>query len=349
MHTLFKNITISHVATAVPDSILELNSFSGLYGESEVKKIISSTGISKVRVAPPHLTTADLCEAAFREIISKSDLDTRGIGALVFVSQTADHRLPQTSIILQDKLGLSRETACFDIPLGCSGYVYGLFQSAMLIASGIEKVALLAGDTSTRIINERDRSVSMVFGDAGTATIIESGKSDMHISVRSDGSGRDKLIIPAGGCRMPSNTQTSKSREVEPGVFRSDDDLYMDGMAIMNFAISEVPLMISETLKTLDWKQEDVGCFALHQANAFMLNYLRKKMKLSIEKVPISVDGFGNTGPASIPLMLCDKAAELSKKNQLEKVVMCGFGVGLSWGTASTDLSSTIFYKPINI
>ena len=123
----------------------------------------------------------------------------------------------------------------------------------------------------------------------------------------------------------------------------------MDGMAIMNFAISEVPIMVLETLDELNWTQEDVGCFALHQANAFMINYLRKKMKLPIEKVPISVDGFGNTGPASIPLMLCDKAAELSQNNQLERVVMCGFGVGLSWGTASTDLSSTVFYKPITL
>ena len=292
MKTLFKNISISHVATAVPSNILDLNSFSDLYGESEVKKIISGTGISKVRVAPAHLTTADLCEAAFRQIVNQSNLDTEEIGALIFVSQTADYRLPQTSIILQDKLRLSRETACFDIPLGCSGYVYGIFQAAMLIAAGIKKVALLAGDTSTRIINQRDRSVSMVFGDAGTATIIESGKKDIHISLRSDGSGSDKLIIPAGGCRVPSNAQTRQSREIEPGVFRSDEDLYMDGMAIMNFAISEVPLMISETLNALDWKQEDVGCFALHQANAFMLNYLRKKMKLPVEKVPISVDGF---------------------------------------------------------
>lgn len=347
MKVLFKNVHISHMAAAVPANILNLKDFTGIYGEAEVKKIIASTGISNVRIATNGITTSDLCEAAFRNILGNSTLDPKSIEAIVFVSQTPDHRLPQTSIILQDKLGLSRETACFDIPLGCSGYIYGLFQASMLISAGLKKVLLMAGDTSTHIINSRDRSVSMVFGDGGTATVIEAEEGELHISVRSDGSGSDKLIVPAGGCRIPYSPETARVNEVEPGVFRSNNDLYMDGMAIMNFAISEVPALIYETLKAIDWKLEEVGCFALHQANAFMLNYLRKKMKLPFEKVPISVDGYGNTGPASIPLMLCDKSVDLALANQLEKVVLCGFGVGLSWGTACTNLTTTKFYKPI--
>ena len=347
MQALFKNVHISHMAAAVPANILDLRDFDGIYGTGEVKKIIASTGISKVRVATNGMTTSDLCEAAYKNILNNSSLDPSSIGAIVFVSQTADHRLPQTSIILQDKLNLSREIACFDIPLGCSGYIYGLFQASMLISSGLKKVLLMAGDTSTQLINKKDRSVSMVFGDGGTATIIEAKEGEIHISVKSDGSGRDKLIVPAGGFRMPYSPATASNIEVEPGVFRSNNDLFMDGMAIMNFAISEVPTLITETLKTMGWKLEEVGCFALHQANSFMLNYLRKKMKLPLEKVPISVDGYGNTGPASIPIMLCDKSVELASSKQLDKVVLCGFGVGLSWGTACTNLNSTKFYKPI--
>lgn len=349
MNFFFKNLSITYIGSAVPKDVVNLYDFANLYGETTVKKIIDSTGISKIRVAPKDITTSDLCEAAFKKIQSENNLDVNSIDALIFVSQTPDYILPQTSNVLQNKLGLNQETVCFDIPLGCSGYIYGLLQAALLISSGCKKVLLLAGDTTTKLINSNDRTVSMVFGDAGTATIIERGINTLNVSVRSDGSGSDKLIVPAGGFRCTSNFETQKVIEVEKGVFRSKDDLYMDGLAIMNFAITEVPKMIHQTLVEVNWKPEDVGCFVLHQANAFMLNYLRKKMKLPIDKVPIAVDGYGNTGPASIPLLLCDKASELSYNNQLEKLVLCGFGVGLSWGSACLNLSSTKIYKPIVI
>ena len=349
MEKLFKNLNISHVASAIPSDIFDLLELSKFYGESEVNKIIKSTGISKIRKAKKGLTTSDLCSSAFENIIENSDLELDEIDAVIFVSQTRDYILPQTSNLIQSKFNLNKRVACFDLPMGCAGYVNGLLQAAMLISAGCRKVILLAGDTSSHLINENDRSVSMVFGDAGSATIIEQGSNDIYINVCSDGSGSDKLIVEAGGYRMPSNIQTSKVLEVEPGIFRSNNDLYMDGMAIMNFAISEVPKIISESLNFLNWSNDDVGCFALHQANSFMINYLRKKMKIPIEKVPISLEGFGNTGPASIPLMLTDLHSNLFKNNQLNKVVMCGFGVGLSWGTACCDLSNTKFYKPIEI
>ena len=284
MEKLFNKINISHISSAIPANSLDLIQFSKTYGDSEVRKIMNSTGISKVRVAPDGMTSSDLCASAFTNILENDNLDPREIDAVVFVSQTPDYRLPQTSNIIQNRFGLHNGVICFDLPMGCSGYINGLLQASMLIASGCRKVLLMAGDTTTKLINKNDRSVSMVFGDAGSATIVEPGNNDLYINVCSDGSGSDKLIAEGGGFRLPSSDVTREVLEVEPGIFRSKDDLYMDGMAIMNFAISEVPKIIKDSLNYLNWKPEQVGCYALHQANKFMLNYLRKKNEIASRK-----------------------------------------------------------------
>jgi 3-oxoacyl-[acyl-carrier-protein] synthase-3 len=349
MKSLFNNTIISSIASAVPQNQFDLSTLQEEFGLLEVKKIIANTGITSVRKAPIGLTASDMCEAAFLSLVKSSELDTSQIDAVVFVSQTADYKLPQTSGILQDKLGLSKETACFDLPMGCAGYPYGLFLSSMLVNSGAKKVLLLAGETTTHIINEKDRSLSMLFGDAGTASIIEKGNSYMSVLIRGDGSGKDKLIVPAGGSRLPISNVTSKIVEVEKGIFRSQNDLYMDGLAVMNFALSEVPRLIDDSLNLMSWQCNEVDSFLFHQANGFMLNYLRRKLRLSQEQVPICIDGYGNTGPASIPLLLSDMGQSLKSKNKLKKALICGFGVGLSLGSVCTDLSNTKFYKPILI
>ncbi len=345
----FNNIQISHIASCVPKNIVNLTDFASLYGELEVKKIINSTGIASIRKAGGEITTSDLCFSAAEKILMEGNISKSSIDAVVFISQTPDYRLPQTSFLLQNKLGLSENTLCFDIPLGCSGYIYGLFQASMLIHSGCNKVLLMAGDTNTKMISSRDRSVSMVFGDGGSATIVERGDGNLSSIIKSDGSGYDKLIINAGAFRNPSTRQTCVRVEREPGIYRSDEDLYMDGMAIMNFAISEVPLLIGQILEKQGWSQDEVGIYGLHQANSFMLNYLRKKMKLAPEKVPICVDNFGNTGSASIPLMLVNLYSEQEQNALLEKVILCGFGVGLSWGAIATSFANTKFHKLIEI
>jgi 3-oxoacyl-[acyl-carrier-protein] synthase-3 len=198
------------------------------------------------------------------------------------------------------------------------------------------------------MINPKDRAVRMVFGDAGSATLIEQGSGKIYAALQSDGSGAKDLIIPAGGFRMPSSPQTCIASEREPGNFRSDEDLYMDGMSILNFAIREVPKMIDETLNALHWDKSEVGSVVFHQANEFIVNYLAKRLKLSKDQAPIAVEGFGNTGPSSIPLLLSNCGETLSAAGRLNKAILCGFGVGLSWGVIGCDLSKTKFYKPID-
>jgi 3-oxoacyl-[acyl-carrier-protein] synthase III len=349
MNIRLENIMVTAISCYLPEKRLKINDLSALFGEQEVGKIIEITGIKNVRVADEGMTSSDMCFNAATELISRIGISKTDIDGLVFVSQTPDYLLPSTAVCLQDRLGLSQESVCFDVPYGCSGYIYGLFLASMLISSkACRNVLVLAGDTSTKMINERDKAVRMVFGDAGSATLVSTGDKEITFSIHSDGSRFGDLIIPAGMFRNPSTEGTKKVTERENQNRRSDEDLFMDGMAIFDFAIHDVPDNINTLLESVSWKKEEVGVFALHQANSYMVNYVRKKLKADVEKTPIRVENYGNTGPASIPLVLCDVYHDAADLAPLKKSVLCGFGVGLSWGSVACDLSETRFFKPLN-
>ena len=348
MKTIINNVSIRAVNSWLPETRVELTSFNSLYGATEVASIIKVTGVERIRVADGDITSSDMCQRSAEVLFEQEGFDRSLIDGLVFVSQTTDWILPATSISLQDRLGLSKDTVCIDIHYGCSGYIYGLFQAASWIACGAcENVLVLAGDTTSRMINTNDKSLRMVFGDCGTATIVSKGNSPIGFHIQSDGSGSDKLIIPAGGFRLPISEDTSVLEWDEDKNGRTKNDLFMDGMAIFNFAITKVHKNINALIEEMGWKKEDVGFFGLHQANEFMVNYVRKKLKVAEELAPINVKDFGNTGPATLPLLLSDICSGDHKYN-LSKSIMSGFGVGLSWGSVAADLSNTHFYSPVN-
>lgn len=348
--TSFNKTAIKGIATAIPGNKLDLNTLGSQYGTEDVARIIASTGIEQVRVAEDDQCTSDLCAAAAEELLNKLEIDPQTIDGIVFVSQTSDYKMPATSVLLQHRLGLPTTAVAFDINYGCSGYVYGLYQASMMVeAGGCERVLVCVGDTSTRLVHPGDRSVRMVFGDGGSATLVERGEATSNFVLRTDGSGAEHLIVPAGGSRKPISEETSLPSELEDGNIRSEENIYMNGMEIMSFALREIPLLMDELLEDTGWEKDEVGTFALHQANKFMLDYLRKKMKLQKEAVPIAVSHVGNTGPASIPIMFSIKHKELAEKNQLQNVVCCGFGVGLSWAACSLDLSSTLILDPVEV
>lgn len=348
MKVTIPGIKISAIGTCVPSNLILLDSFKEKYGFEDIERVSKTTGIFSIRETSSDITTSDLCVKAAKNLITNLKINPDEIDGIVFVSQTGDFKIPQTSHLIQDRLGLKPDTICFDLPIGCNGYIYGLFQASLLIQShACNKVLVLAGDTNSKIINEKDRSVKLVFGDGGSATLIERNdkSEDMFFSIYSDGSGFKDLIIPAGGCRSPRSDNSKIVKEDKDGNIRSENDLYMDGMAIFNFAINKVPSIINETLDKVGWNKDDVDLFALHQANKFMIDYLRKKTKVLAEKMPVMIDGFGNTGSASIPILL----SELYSNNiavNCKKVILCGFGVGLSWGTIACDLSNTYITKP---
>lgn len=347
MYTKIDNIKISAISSYLPIGNLELTSLSGEYGVNEVENIIKTTGVERVRIAKKNETSSDMCFNAAKDLIEKESIDPQEIGGLVFVSQTTDYILPATSISLQDRLGLSKNTVCIDIHYGCSGYIYGLFQAALWIsANACDKVLVLAGDTTSRMINPKDKSLKMVFGDCGTATLVTRGNDTVHFSIQSDGSGYDKLIIPAGGFREPLSDKTKELITDEDANSRTKEDLYMDGLAIFSFAISNVHKNINSLIEKTGWNKEEVNLYALHQANDFMVNYIRKKLKVESNKVPVNVKNYGNTGPATIPLLLCDMFPQ--RDYSLDKVILSGFGVGLSWGSITCNLNDTNFHQPIN-
>lgn len=347
MKVILNNVQVKAVASWLPENRLEMYSLGAVYGEAEVANIIKATGVERARVADADMCSSDMCQKAAEALIEKEGIDKSEIDGLVFVSQTSDWILPATSIAIQARLGLSKDTVCIDIHYGCSGYVYGMFQAAAWISTGACKnVLVLAGDTTSRMINPNDKSLRMVFGDCGTATIVTAGNTQMGFHIQSDGSGADRLIVPAGGFRTPVSEETSKLEWDEDKNGRTQNDLFMDGMAIFNFAITKVHKNINTLIKEMQWSKEEIGFYALHQANEFMANYVRKKLKITADVAPINCRDYGNTGPATIPFLLSDVCSQ--KQYDLKKTIMCGFGVGLSWGSVAADLSETRFYEPVN-
>lgn len=342
MKTTFTCSRIAGVAAAVPAARLELATYASAWGARDVANIIQSTGITHVREAPAGMTTADLCEAAARALLPALGAAPDDVDGIVFVSQTPDHVMPATSAILQHRLGLARRVAALDITYGCSGYVYGLLQADLMIHAGLcRSVLVCAGDTTTRLVNPRDRALRMLFGDAGSATLVVAGDDRHAFAVRTDGSGARSLIVPAGGARQPRSATTGVAREAEDGNVRSDEDLYMDGIAVLYMALRDVPEAIDEVAALVGWTRGDVSFFGLHQANRFMTEYLAKKLKAPAGAVPFAAGDVGNTGPASIPLLLARAHPALAAEGRLARSVLCGFGVGFSIAALATPLAST--------
>jgi len=337
MQTNIAGLRVTGIAAALPQNRLDLLSLSTQFGEAEVRRIIAGTGIHAIRVARHKQRASDLCAAAAIQLFSSLNISPDSIDGIIFVSQTSDAALPATSVILQDRLSLPTTSVAFDINYGCSGYIYGLYQAAMLlIAGGCSRVLLCVGDVITPILDPEDRAVRMVFGDAGSATLIEKGEDTFSFILRSDGSGAESLH--AGWHPTDYN-----------GIVNKSNYLSMDGSAIMEFALREVPLCVQETLNLQGWDKSSLDVCILHQANQFMLNYLRKKMDIPKELVPIALSEIGNTGSASIPLTLSLKHEELRSKSTLNRSILCGFGVGLSWGAVGLNLSKTSLIPVIDV
>ena len=337
-------VKISGIASAVPEQIRTVLEDMKVFDADEVSKISDNIGVKSRHIAPPHICTSDLCYFAAERLLRDADWAKDSVDALIFVSQTPDYRLPATGCVLQNRLGLSTECAAFDISMGCSGYIYGLWMASNLIAGGsANRVLLLVGDTVNKLLSPQDRSVALLFGDAGTATLLEKSVSAevMTFVMGTDGAGADNLIVPAGGFRNLSNDSSSLPLERENGNIRSDQDLFMNGAEVFAFTLARVSSLIKSVLDESKWTTDDVDFFVFHQANKFMLNFLAKKMKLPPGKVPITLEKLGNTSSASIPLALTDSLAQKLRAEKL-KLVLSGFGVGYSWGAVTLSAGPII-------
>lgn len=323
-----EGVALRGIVSAAPARVVDNAAFEDRFGAQAVAEVVKMIGVEQRRIARPEQTTADLCFEAAKTLLARLDWPAGTIDGLIFVSQTPDYRLPATACSLHGRLGLAPHCQAFDVGLGCSGYVYGLWLGAALIKAGLKRVLVLAGDTSSRLVDQNDRSTAILFGDAGSATAIEADAQAavMRFRLGSDGAGARHLIVPQGAYR-------TGERDERWGETFDPACLFMDGAEVFSFTLRAVPKLVREMLDDAGLEPTDVDAYALHQANRFMLRHLAKKIGAGEERVPINIARFGNTSSASIPLLLTTDLAE-PLASAPGRMMLVGFGVGLSWGAA---------------
>lgn len=344
----YNNIRIEGISAVVPSTRIDNMRFSDFFSEKEAKSVIKMTGIAERRFTNEKTCASDLCVQAAINLFDKLDLKPEQIDAVIMVTLTPDYRMPATAFLLHQRLGLKKDCLAFDMSLGCSGFVYGLSMAANLLQqNNISRVLLLNGETKSKVYGQRDKSTSLLFGDAGTATLLSKTQDtiDTTITLNSDGSRAQAIIIEAGGYRNPSSLDSLSETLQEDGSWRSAQQGKMDGPAIFDFTITEVPKDISRALELAELSAEDIDFFVFHQANKFISDHIGKKLGVPQSKIPYSLDKYGNTASVSIPLTICSELYHLSHQNR--KLCLSAFGVGLSWGTVITTLQDT-FILPVS-
>lgn len=337
----FKNIRVAGVACAVPSNEVKTESWKPRFGDEEVEKFMAMTGVRASHRTSEHQTCSDLGFRAAQELLAKKGIKAEEIGALIFSSHSPDYRRPSTAFVLQYRLGVPKEAVCYDISLGCSSLVVGMQTVASIMNSGDIKYALLfVGDTAGKSVNMDDRSSAMLFGEAGAVMLLEKTESEndqINALVRSDGSGFKYMIVPGGGFR--NLHAPDEPVMCEDGNPRSLHNSFIQGTSVFTFTVFDVPRLIKDFWAQTNTTPDDYDCFAFHQANLYILKQIAKKTKMDFEKMPITLDRYGNTSGASAIVSLCDKYGKY-EENKTIKVMACGFGIGISLGATSFEINT---------
>jgi len=341
MYSELKDIRVVAMAAAVSntwDSVREISK----EGDAIINKFIKTTGVEGRYSANPWQCTSDFCFAAAEKILNDKGIDRNEIGVLVFVTQTPDYGIPATGCLLQDRLGLNKSCIAFDVNLGCSGFTYGMtIVGSLLQNTQCRYGLLLAGDTSARERSHKKKakvghSAELLFGDSGTATLIEKMPSEkILVSSHTDGSGYKAIISPYGAFRNPDRPES----EV-PGT-------RMDEIQVFNFATSEATEQINDYMQVTNTTPDDYDCLVLHQANLMIMKRIGKKTAFPTEKVLVSLNKFANTSSSSIPITLVDKYGEEQDGRNIN-ALCCGFGIGLSWSTIALPLNVNDIYPLVH-
>jgi 3-oxoacyl-[acyl-carrier-protein] synthase-3 len=337
----FKNTGIKAISATVPERVVGTASMTDYFAGEQIEKFIAATGVRERRFIDKDKCASDLCyDAASRLMdtasccISRDDIDL-----LLFVSQTPDYKIPGTSIILQNKLGLRKTTIVYDINMSCSGFIHGLLMAyTFLQLPDINNVLLLVGDTLSRMISLNDRSTGLLLGDGGAAALITKGEQygESWFSMNTDGAYIDSVVIPAGGSRMMSSYQTLQEQEYEDGSRRNLEQVVMKGMDVFSFAISELPKDVRRLLSFANVDIDAVDKYVFHQANNFMTERIAGKLKAHPEKMLRSIHKYGNTAGVSIPLTMVENR-ELIHSNEL--ILMNAIGAGFTYGTVLLNVA----------
>ena len=322
--------SIRAICSSVPARIFDNLTETTEFDPTEVDKVVKMAGVRTRHVASEGICSSDLCIAAAKRVLSQLQWPAESVDALIFVTQSPDYFLPSTSSLAHRGLGLSDQCAAFDVGLGCSGYPYALWLASMMLSSGgLKRVLVLHGETPTRFADKSDRAVALLFGDAGSATALEKtaipGAMPWSFNLHTDGTGWRDLIVEGGGFRDRTPTDASK-------LF-----VAMNGANIFNFTIKRIPALVEEALTCSATAPEAIDYFILHQSNLFIMKHLAKKMKISESKLPVTIQRFGSTGGPSVPLTITQGNLTRPADRAL-KLLLVGYGVGLSWGSALIDL-----------
>lgn len=353
MNLKFRNKRISGLLVILPENEVRFEDEIENYNFSPAKslKLKLTMGYDRRRVVNDHTCVSDLCVKGLDHLFEKGALQKEEIDALVLVTQSPDHFMPPTSNIIQGRLGLKQDMICLDINQGCAGFVIGLIQAFQLLEQDeIRKVVLLNADVLSRKVSKSDRNSNPLVGDGASVTVVEKDNNDTVIygNIKMDGKGAEALMIPAGGFRTPSSTETAVMEMDANGNYRSKDNLVMKGDEVFNFVQTEVPPMVDELVKLANVPIDTIDYFMFHQPNKFMLQKLADKMGVDRSKMPNNiVENFGNSSGVTIPTAICFTLAE---KLLMAKYKLCiaGFGVGLTWSSMLIDLENLSFCEIIN-
>jgi 3-oxoacyl-[acyl-carrier-protein] synthase-3 len=346
--SVFRGVRVSGVAGAVPKAVVNNLVDHTFCSAEDRQKIVALTKIATYRKSPPGVCASDLCLAAAEALLAGLGCRPEDIDAIVLATITPDFRVPSTACVLQDRLKCTTATLAYDISMGCSGYVVGLYNACSLIkGAGLRRVLLLSGDTQTKLCYEQDKNVVFLLGDGGTATLLEADPDagDITIELMTDGGRFQNLYVPAGGFRRPSTEETRQVREQADGGMRSEDHLYMNGMEIFKFSVTDVVKTLAAFMDAEKLTPDNVDRLFLHQANWFMNDKIAKKLKFAPAKVPYTIEFFGNTGSASIPLTMAHHFSQ-NPPAARQRCLLSGFGVGLSWGVATMTVDA-VFAPPV--
>ena len=329
------NSRIVAISSFFPSKKLDNNYLSAVFPDWSAEKIFAKTGIRERAIAGDNETAGDLAASAAEKLFSEHSLAPDSIDFLIFCTQSPDYFLPTTACVIHRRLGLRSNAGAIDVNQGCSGFVYSLSLAKGLIASGsARRVLILTADTYSKYIHPRDKSVRTLFGDAGAAVVVDATSAVSEARIGSfvfgtDGAGAYNLIVPTGGARQGRSAASAVEVEDQSGNIRTGDNLYMNGSEIMSFTLGTVPAAIRQLEAVTGTPLRSCDYVVLHQANAFMLEALRKKLAVPPERFPLRLEQCGNTVSSTIPLVLEPLVREQGGSGKLAALV--GFGVGYSW------------------
>jgi 3-oxoacyl-[acyl-carrier-protein] synthase III len=338
-HTI-QNVSVRGIAAAVPMRKEGQEDLAKVFGERDAKRLVLGTGIVERRI-DHSLTTQDLCGQSAKVLMEECEWSPSTIDHLIFVSQSPDYILPQSACILQAELGLPRSATAFDVRQGCAGAPFGIWLAGRILQKG-ERALVLLGDVSDRVA-PRDRSAVPIFGDGGSAILMEYDEkaSPIFCSTGTDGRGYENIIIPAGAGRCPSSSETRELHEDAQGNWRSREHIFMNGQEVFSFALQHVPELARECLDMAGWNIDDCDDVVFHQANEFMIKTIATKVGIPMSKVPLCLSRFGNTSSASIALALVtERKAALGGEKR--RYLLLGFGVGWSWAGVALEMDSVV-------